>query len=690
MNPALLALAIIAWQDTSRATTLDTVVVTAERVPTVIGSAAAAVTRITAADLAMLPHATVADALRLVPGFALVDFDGLGLDPQLMVRGFYGGGEAEYVVVLLDGRPMNQLHSGRVSWDALPALRNLEAIEVLRGSASALYGDAAIGGVINVITRHPGADRALRWSVAGGTHDSWRAGADLTAVAFGRTIAISSAFDRSQGFRTQAERTSGRVHAAAELTRPGPTQLTLSARSSWRGFDEPGPLLDSLLLQDREGSDVLFRFDHTRDQGHAVTLDGERRLGAGTRLSGSLTVDSRHTTAIRTLALAPGFGDTKERALGNTRVSGTLQLDVTDSPLPGADRLTVGADLSRGWSDSRYYRVASGDRDAYAAATGERGALDAAGEARRGAVAVFAQYSIEPAAAVRLVLGARFDHLSDALDVRPPGSGPNATTSHDAFSPKLGLNIQYARGGRAAGTAYVTLSRSFKAPTVDQLFDQRSIPIPDPPFALTTSNPALQPQYGTSIEAGVRHHTLLGGTRRLSATFSVYQMSMRDEIDFDVQTLRYVNIGRSRHRGIEAGLSLSGIGPVSIIANYTLQSVTIRTGEHAGNALKALPRHAIVAGLSLSPLAGLDAGVLVSHARDIYLDDANTVRLPPYTRVDAHLAYHLGPVELLLEATNLLDARYSTTGFLDPAGSGQAYFHPAAGRVLQLGVRSSR
>jgi len=59
--------------------------------------------------------------------------DGLGLDPQLTLRGFYGGGEAEYVVVLLDGRPLNGLESGLFDWDLVP-LSALESIEVVRGA----------------------------------------------------------------------------------------------------------------------------------------------------------------------------------------------------------------------------------------------------------------------------------------------------------------------------------------------------------------------------------------------------------------------------------------------------------------------------------------------------------------------------------------------------------------------------
>ena len=67
------------------------------------------------------------------------------------------------------------------------------------------------------------------------------------------------------------------------------------------------------------------------------------------------------------------------------------------------------------------------------------------------------------------------------------------------------------------------------------------------------------------------------------------------------------------------------------------------------------------------------------------LDDANTITLPNYTTVNGRLSYAFQPVTLSLEAYNLLDETYSTTGFPDPAGTEVVYFYPAAGRTLRLG-----
>jgi len=163
-------------------------------------------------------------------------------------------------------------------------------------------------------------------------------------------------------------------------------------------------------------------------------------------------------------------------------------------------------------------------------------------------------------------------------------------------------------------------------------------------------------------------------------------MEMKDELDFSVEEFRYLNIGRSRHRGVEAGATVAG-ARASTFANYTLQAVTSRSGDHAGNRLKAIPRHTVSGGVALRPLRMLETSIAVSSVRGVFLDDANTVELPDFTRLDARLAYGVRGASVFIDIRNVLNARYSTTGFLDPAGSGEPYFHPAAGRVIELGMR---
>ena len=686
LSSASPALAQIAQQDTARSPILSTVVVTAERSRTSLATSVASVTRLSAAELARTPRATLADVLRRAPGFAVIDFDGLGFDPQLMVRGFYGGGEAEYVVVLVDGRPVNQLQTGLVAWDVLPPLASIEAVEIVRGSASPLYGDAAIGGVINVITRTGAAAPSLRWDASGGTFGTLRANLDAASVPGAGTLAIGGGIDRTEGFRDHARRTAGRARASISFAETPNARLSLTARSHWRKFDEPGPLLESLMDDDRAASDAIFRFDHTSDQSHALTLDGGRRLGKRTQLSGSLGGEIRSTDAVRTLALVPGFGDTKLREASNVRAAGNAQIEILDTPLPGKDWIVVGAEVTHGTLGSTYYQVTGGTRNDYAAASGERGDLDARGDSRRSIGSIHAQYNLEPSEALRLAVGARFDALHDSFRPEVPNDVAREDASHSAFSPRLGFNLRYLNRERSTGNAFVTVSRSFKAPTLDQLYDLRSIPVPFPPFAIRTSNPDLEPQHGTSVEVGLYHSAALPASLRAAASISAYQTEMKDELDFDVASFRYVNIGRSRHRGVEAGVNVAG-AHASTFANYTLQAATSRTGDYEGKRLKAIPRQTLTAGISMQPVRMLETSLFVTNVRDVYLDDANTVELPDYTRLDARATLGIHAVSVFIDARNLLNSRYSSSGFLDPGGSDEAYYYPAAGRVIEVGIR---
>lgn len=652
--------------------TLGTVVIAAERAPTPINQSAAAVTRLTAADLARFPNATLADVLRRVPGFAVVDFDGLGRDPQLMARGFYGGGEAEHVVVMVDGRPVNLVHNGTITWETLPPLASIESIEIVRGSASAFHGDAAVAGVINIVTRRAPAS-GITWGLTGEGHAGLSASATIAHVVQNRDLTASVSFDRTSGFRDHAARTAANIRGTIRLS----PVLRGSASLAWRDFEEPGPLLQSLLRSGSE-SDPRFARDGGDDLELGAAVEHYGSLGAGGSVSTIFRASGRTATLLRTLPLAPEFGDTRERELASFGLGVTTQADLTPTILPpGIDRVSVGASADLGTIDSRYFsRAADGAREE-----------DATGVGRRVALATFLHFAVTPLERLRFTFGARADFLNDAFS--PAGGTGDFNESHFAFSPKMGVNVRYS----ASGHAWISGSRTFKAPTLDQLFDQRPIPVPFPPFSLTTSNPELEPQRGTSVEAGA-YHDLALPLARLGLTVTVYQIDMRDELDFDVQALRYVNIARSRHRGVETGLAVTR-GMVSGHASLTLQEAISRAERNFGNRLKAIPGELYSAGVTISPPATGSVSIALTRVADMYLDDGNVgrapmqspERIPAWTRVDAQFVLPVGSLTLLVGARNLLDERYNSTAFLDPSGSGQSYVYPAAGRVLTVGLR---
>lgn len=81
-------------------------------------------------------------------GIQFVSNGGSGSNSGIFIR----GSKSAHVLLLADGVRIGSTPSGQSSWLAL-AVENFERIEILRGSASALYGSGAVGGVINLITR---------------------------------------------------------------------------------------------------------------------------------------------------------------------------------------------------------------------------------------------------------------------------------------------------------------------------------------------------------------------------------------------------------------------------------------------------------------------------------------------------------------------------------------------------------
>jgi len=174
-----------------------------------------------------------------------------------------------------------------------------------------------------------------------------------------------------------------------------------------------------------------------------------------------------------------------------------------------------------------------------------------------------------------------------------------------------------------------------------------------------------------------------GAAARLS--LAAYRMDMRDELDFDVESFRYVNLGASRHQGVEAGVELSA-GRWSGHAALSAQRAEQRRGENRGRALKAIPGSALSAGVEAPLPAGAALALTVTGAGRAWLDDANTRRLPGWTRVDARATAAVRGVRLWMEAFNLLGRRYTITGYPDGADPSVVYYYPAARRTLQVGL----
>ena len=120
----------------------ESVVVSAAQVDIPLSQASGSVTVITGADLRARQLTTIADALREVPGMAVVRSGTLGAVTSVFPR----GGESDYTLVLIDDVPANAFGGG-FDFSHLSA-NDIERIEIVRGPQSALFGSNAIGAVV--------------------------------------------------------------------------------------------------------------------------------------------------------------------------------------------------------------------------------------------------------------------------------------------------------------------------------------------------------------------------------------------------------------------------------------------------------------------------------------------------------------------------------------------------------------
>jgi len=145
------------------------VVVTATRTADPVGAATKSFTVITAEEIEARQAETVREVLRTVPGLSLSQSGTLGTVTSTFLR----GSNSSHTLFLIDGVPVNSPTNGQFDLADLTT-DNVERIEIVRGPQSTLYGSAAMGGVVNIITRTGRGTPTYRVRLEGGKHSTFR------------------------------------------------------------------------------------------------------------------------------------------------------------------------------------------------------------------------------------------------------------------------------------------------------------------------------------------------------------------------------------------------------------------------------------------------------------------------------------------------------------------------------------
>ena len=644
---------------------MDEIVVVADRTPTLQRQSVAATSVLTRSDIEKLHAGSLWEVLQHVPGLTFVDRDGSGQLPMAIARGFFGGGETSYVLLTVDGVPINDVRTGLAEWTQIP-VSEIDRIEVLRGSASTVYGDAALGAVVNVITGGPVPPRVRAAATLGGWGET---GLSATAdhLVGGSTLRASIDLGRGRGYRDHSKSNRFSSSLAYALREQKSRSLRARLTVSRLENEEPGALAPGTLSEDSTRSHPAFAGDtrtRTFAQAH-ISAGGD--LGQQRHFEATLRLRAMGQDRVRTLLLTPSFGDTQVHDESDLGIGVRAQYT---APLTKAD-LTLGAEADVSTYDSRY-RVPGDGLHIW---------NDGGGRLWKGAIHGDLRGSLSRR--VKLHTGARLDL------VRPQNRAVGAAMAptFKQWSPRLALNLVYRESRSSVGHLFATWSRAFKSPSLDQLYDVRQIPTGQPGISINLSSPELQPQRSSVFEVGLYQKVPLRAPHRHAAvSLSAYQQVLDDEIDFDIRTFGYGNIQESRHRGFEASVRGRLSRRLEVDHAATVIRATFRSGEYEGKQLKNIPQLVLVSSVYARITDGCAATLTHRNLGGSYLDDANTRRLQGTNLLDAGLRWAAFGLEMSVTVRNLLDSHYESHGFLlfDPAaGTDVPMTFPGSGRQLR-------
>ena len=159
---------------------LGQVIITASRTSEPLDAAIASVTVITRADIDRLQPHSVDELLNGLVGISVSSNGDLGKTTSVYIRGT----NPDHVLVLIDGIKIGSVTTGTAAWEQLP-VEQIDRIEIVRGPASSLYGSEAIGGVVQIFTRHsaPQAPALPSLEISAGSHGTYQGEAGYSGSA---------------------------------------------------------------------------------------------------------------------------------------------------------------------------------------------------------------------------------------------------------------------------------------------------------------------------------------------------------------------------------------------------------------------------------------------------------------------------------------------------------------------------
>lgn len=633
----------------------DEVVVTATRFEDTYADKPLNMTVITSEDIRHSPARTLPQLLSYQAGVGGRDLFGNNASQATIdMRGF-GATAAQNTLVLLDGRKLNDIDLSGVQWSALP-LDSIERIEIIRGSGAVQYGDGAVGGVINIITRKPGKDGPQATiAVEAGSFDTFQArasgelGDNTAGLRLGGTYFDSKGYrDNNRDIQSTASAESRWSGAAGDLS------LRFAGASENLRLPGARTIQPSIgvneLESDRKGTSTPK--DYALRDDSVLQFDWSGSTGP---ITGIVGVSYRQKEQ-KSYFDFNGFPDYREIDLDVLALTPRIRFDHSELGLKG--NLVAGFD----WYTWNYNLALSASPTTIGQPVHKV-------EAKQENRAVYLLESLSLTSSTTITGGARVEwfHIdaSDAFDATAPnptfinGGSPSGEQNERQHAWELGLRQALSE----QWSVFTRATRAYRFATVDETYESSTLFQQEFQF--------LRPQTSLTYEVGADWRGSSADARA-----GIFRTDVKDEIHLDAFTsgVGNTNLPPSRRRGVELELGVQPAERVDVRLTYTYTDSRFREGDFpggpfsitnvniAGKTVPLVPRHKATLNTTwgITPQTYLSGAVVYVSDQFMDNDEANDlgVKIPAYTVVDLKLSHQIAAARFGIAINNVLGEKY--------------------------------
>ena len=316
----------------------------AEQVPQVVVSATrseqssvttpSSITVITREEIEASGATHLSDILGNQADIQLQDLFGDGSRTTISMRGFSGGNAAANVLVIVDGRRLNNPDLRAPDLNSI-SLKDVQRIEIIQGSAGTLFGDQAVGGVINIITRQPKQARTQLEGSAGSYNSRGLRAMRSESLANGVDYRLSAERNNSDNYRDHNQQRYTNVMANTGY-RYGANRVFLEAQHVAENLQLPGALGQPLLEQDRRQADPTYPDQYNDSITNILRTGLSQSLTGNWRMEGELTHRNANLNGI---AFATNIDQHRKHTGATPRLVGVIEHGNSET------LATLGADL---------------------------------------------------------------------------------------------------------------------------------------------------------------------------------------------------------------------------------------------------------------------------------------------------------------------------------------------------------